>query len=72
MSCVSLISCISDWVHSRNRASVQYVTLWHVPMNVSLTTVMLFFYYQVNVIHVLFTVHWVHVNCSFPPPTAAH
>ena len=38
----------------------------------TLTTAMLFFYYQVAVIHVLFTVHWVHVNCPFPSPSAAH
>ena len=33
-SCVSFISCISDWVHSRTHGSVQYVILWHVSVNV--------------------------------------
>ena len=33
----------------------------------TLTTAMLFFYYQVDVMHVLFTVHWVHINCPFCP-----
>ena len=38
----------------------------------TLTTAMLFFYYQLDVMHVLFTVNWVHGNCPFPPPSAAH
>ena len=38
----------------------------------TLTTAMLFFYYQVDVMHVLFTVQWLHVNSPFTPPTAAH
>jgi len=33
----------------------------------TLNTAMLFFYYQVDVMHVLFTGHWVHINCSFCP-----
>ena len=37
----------------------------------TLTTALLFCYYHVDVMHELFTVHWVHINCPFPPSTAA-
>ena len=42
------------------------------PPEETLAPTMLLIYYQVEVIHVLFTVHWVTSTVHFAPPTATH